>query len=68
MAATTVSRTEAARVFQQAIDKTIRENGEVGTQVAVYHNGQPVVDVWGALQTRRRAERRMGRRSFPHSR
>jgi hypothetical protein len=49
MAATTVSRTEAARVFQQAIDKTIRENGEVGMQVAVYHNGQPVVDVWEGI-------------------
>jgi hypothetical protein len=49
MAATTVSRTEAARVFQQAIDTTIREHGEVGMQVAVYHNGQPVVDVWGGI-------------------
>lgn len=36
-------------MFQQAIDKTIRENGEVGMQVAVYHNGQPVVDVWGGI-------------------
>jgi hypothetical protein len=40
MAATTVSRPEATRVFHQAIDTTIRKNGEVGMQVAVYHDGQ----------------------------
>jgi CubicO group peptidase (beta-lactamase class C family) len=49
MAATTVNTAEAARVFQQAIDTTIRKNGEVGMQVAVYHYGQLAVDVWGGI-------------------
>ena len=49
MAATAESRPDAASVFQQAIEKTIRENDEVGMQVAVYQDGKPVVDVWGGI-------------------
>ena len=64
MAATTVNRAEAAKVFQHAIDKTIRENGEVCMQVAVYHHGQLVVDVWGGLADETTGRKVDGRRSF----
>src|SRR5262245_8696343 len=65
MAATTVNKTEAARVFQQAIDTTMREHGEVGMQVTVYHEGQPVVDVWGGLADERTGRAVDGETLFP---
>ena len=65
MAATTVNRAEAAKVFQHAIDKTIRENGEVGMQVAVYHHGQLVVDVWGGLAVETTGRKVDGETLFP---
>jgi len=65
MAATTVNKTEAARVFQQAIDTTMREHGEVGMQVTVYHEGQPVVDVWGGLADERTGRAVDGEILFP---
>ena len=65
MAATTVSRAKATRVFQQAVDTTIRENGEVGMQVAVYHHGQLVVDVWGGLADETTGRKVDGETHFP---
>jgi CubicO group peptidase (beta-lactamase class C family) len=65
MAATTVNTAEAARVFQQAIDKTIRENGEVGMQVTVYHDGQPVVDAWGGIADETTGRKVDGETLFP---
>lgn len=65
MAATAVSRPEATRVFQQAIDTTIRENGEVGMQVAVYHDGQLVVDVWGGIADETTSREVDGETLFP---
>src|SRR5262245_39847560 len=65
MAATTVNTTEAARVFEQAIDTTIRENGEVGMQVAVYHHGQLVVDAWGGLADETTGQAVDGETLFP---
>src|SRR5262249_47808719 len=65
MAATTVNRAEAAKVFQHAIDKTIRENGEVGIQVTVYHHGQLVVDVWGGLADETTGRKVDGETLFP---
>ncbi|MEM7534315.1 MAG: serine hydrolase domain-containing protein [Chloroflexota bacterium] len=32
---------------QQAFEENFREFGDVGDAVAVYHHGQPVVDLWG---------------------
>ena len=65
MTATTVNKAEAARVFQQAIDKTIRENGEVGMQVTVYHAGQPVVDAWGGIANETTGRKVDGETLFP---
>lgn len=47
-------------IFQDAVDTTISEKGEVGLQVAVYLNGQLIVDVHGGiadLTTGRRVDR-----------
>ena len=49
MAATAVQKPEAQSVFQHAVDTTIQENGEIGMQVAVYLDGESVVDVWGGI-------------------
>jgi CubicO group peptidase (beta-lactamase class C family) len=65
MTATTVNKAEAARVFQQAIDKTIRENGEVGMQVTVYQDGQPVVDAWGGIADETTGRKVDGATLFP---
>ena len=49
MAAVAVPRLEIHRLFQQAIDTAIRDHGEVGLQVAVYHENNLVVDAWGGI-------------------
>lgn len=49
MAAIAIPRPETHRLFQQAIDRAIRDHGEVGLQVAVYHENDLVVDAWGGI-------------------
>ena len=49
MPATAERKPEANSIFQQAVDTTLRENGELGMQVAVYLDGEQVVDVWGGI-------------------
>jgi CubicO group peptidase (beta-lactamase class C family) len=49
MAAGAPLRSEANSVFQKAVEGAIREQGEVGLQVAVYHRGELVVDAWGGV-------------------
>jgi CubicO group peptidase (beta-lactamase class C family) len=49
MAAIAPVTPEANILFQQAIETAIREQGEVGLQVAVYHQGELVVDAWGGI-------------------
>ena len=49
MAAVAPRRPEANSLFQKAIDTAIREQGEVGLQVAVYHENELVVDAWGGI-------------------
>ena len=49
MAAVALRRPETNRLFQQAIETAIREQGEVGLQVAVYHDNELVVDAWGGI-------------------
>ena len=71
MAAVAPRRPETNRLFQQAIETAIREHGEVGLQVAVYHENELVVDAWGGI-----ADETTGRKvdgdtlfpSFPSSR
>ena len=41
--------TQANNVFQTAVATAIREHGELGLQVAVYHRGELVVDAWGGI-------------------
>ncbi len=43
MAATAEQKPEANNIFQQAVATTLRENGELGMQVAVYLDGEQVV-------------------------
>ena len=49
MAAVALSRLETNRLFQKATDAAIRDHGEVGLQVAVYHENDLVVDAWGGI-------------------
>jgi CubicO group peptidase (beta-lactamase class C family) len=49
MAAVALRRPETNRLFQQAIETAIREQSEVGLQVAVYHRDELVVDAWGGI-------------------
>ncbi len=49
MSATAERVPEANSIFQQAVETTIQENGELGMQVAVYLDGEQVVDVWGGI-------------------
>ena len=49
MAATAENKPQANSIFQQAIETTIRENGELGIQVTVYLDGEQVVDVWSGI-------------------
>ena len=49
MAAVELPRPEINRFFQQAIASAIRDHGEVGLQVAVYHENTLVVDAWGGI-------------------
>jgi len=49
MAAVALSRLETNRLFQKATDTAIRDHGEVGLQVAVYHENDLVVDAWGGI-------------------
>jgi len=37
------------KIVQEAVDSAIRDGGEIGVQVAAYHNGELVADVWGGL-------------------
>jgi CubicO group peptidase (beta-lactamase class C family) len=39
----------ANRIVQEAVGTAIHEGGEIGLQVAVYLDGEQVVDVWGGL-------------------
>ena len=49
MPATAERKPEANSIFQQAVATTLQENGELGMQVAVYLDGEQVVDVWGGI-------------------
>ena len=54
-----VARTKANlnEIFAQAVDTSIRKHGEVGLHVAIYQDGEPMVDVWGGI-----ADPRTGRK------
>jgi len=49
MAAVAGTKTNLNEIFAQAVDSSIREHGEVGLHVAIYHDGEPIVDVWGGI-------------------
>lgn len=49
MAAVALRRPETEHLFQQAIETAIREQGELGLQVAIYHDNELVVDAWGGI-------------------
>ena len=49
MAETALSGRRATEAFVRAIETAIRDCGEVGLQVAVYHHGELVVDAWGGI-------------------
>lgn len=40
---------KANAAVQAAIHQAIREQGEIGIQVAVYHQGKLVIDAWGGI-------------------
>lgn len=63
--AVTAKTDEATRVFQQAVEKTIREHGEVGMQVAVYQDSELVVDVWAGIADEATGRRVDGDTLFP---
>jgi CubicO group peptidase (beta-lactamase class C family) len=47
-------------IFRRAVEVAIKDRGEVGLQVAVYHDGDLVVDAWGGIAdelTGRRVQR-----------
>jgi len=39
----------AKEMVQRAVDASIAEGGEIGVQVAAYHDGELVVEAWGGL-------------------
>lgn len=49
MAAIEPQRLKAHELIQQGIETSIRQCGELGLQVAVYHEGELVVDAWGGI-------------------
>ena len=49
MSAAASIRADLNQIFQNAVDSAINDHGEVGLQVAIYKDGQPVVDVWGGI-------------------
>src|SRR5690606_28353889 len=40
---------KANSAVQAAIQQAIREQGEIGIQVAAYHQGKLVIDAWGGI-------------------
>jgi CubicO group peptidase (beta-lactamase class C family) len=60
MVASATTRPELNALFEEAIRIAIRDHGEVGLQVAVYHDNRLVVDAWGGVAdetTGRKVER-----------
>lgn len=49
MAAIARTKTNLNEIFAQAVDRSIREHGEVGLHVAIYQDGELMVDVWGGV-------------------
>src|SRR5579885_1523312 len=49
MTAVAATKTNLNEIFAQAIDSSIRDYGEAGLHVAIYHDGELVVDVWGGI-------------------
>jgi CubicO group peptidase (beta-lactamase class C family) len=49
MAAVALSRLETNRLLQKATGTAIRDHGELGLQVAVYHEKDLLVDAWGGI-------------------
>jgi CubicO group peptidase (beta-lactamase class C family) len=39
-------------LVREAFERNFAERGEVGASVCVYHDGEPVVDLWGGLASR----------------
>ena len=51
MAAVAGTKSNLNEIFAQAVDSSIREHGEVGLHVAIYQDGELVVDVWAESPT-----------------
>ena len=49
MAAVAGTKSNLNEIFAQAVDSSIREHGEVGLHVAIYQDGELVVDVWDGI-------------------
>jgi CubicO group peptidase (beta-lactamase class C family) len=49
LAAVARTKSNLNEIFVQAVDSSIRDHGEVGLHVAIYHEGELVVDVWGGI-------------------
>lgn len=43
------TRTDLVQPFRDAVERSIRDGGEVGIQVAAYLDGKLVVDIWGGI-------------------
>ena len=52
MAAVARTKTNLNEIFAQAVDSSIRDYGEVGLHLAIYHQGELVVDVWSGIADR----------------
>ncbi len=49
MAAVARTKANLNEIFAQAVDNSIRKHGEVGLHVAIYQDGELVVDTWGGI-------------------
>ena len=49
MAAVARTKANLNEIFAQAVDSSIRKHGEVGLHVAIYQDGELVVDTWGGI-------------------
>lgn len=49
MAAVARSKSNLNEIFAQAVESSIRDHGEIGLHVAIYHDGELLVDVWGGI-------------------
>ena len=43
------TRADLVALFSDAVERSIREGGEVGIQLAVYANSELVVDIWAGI-------------------